>query len=129
MTHKASHPTFALILKRRRWSIRDAEVVLSAWRESGDSLSQFARRHGLEAWRLMRWRRQLTKGAAIQFHRVKVVPPPSLEDGVGHERGGARAARGSACRGPPGLRRGAARGSRPHGGVLAVLTLPSSVRI
>jgi hypothetical protein len=75
MTRKTSHPRFALVLKRRRWTAQDAEVVLSAWRESGDSLSRFASRHGLVAWRLMRWRRVLGKEAtpAIQFHRVHVA--------------------------------------------------------
>jgi transposase-like protein len=77
MTRKASDPTFAQILKRRRWTAQDAEAVLSTWRESGESLSRFARRHGLDAWRLMRWRRLLDKQGAIQFHRVKVVSSSS----------------------------------------------------
>lgn len=81
MMLKASQPTFALILKRRRWTTGDAEAVLSAWRESGDSLSQFASRHGLVAWRLMRWRRLLGKRATVQFHRVRVVSPSNRSMG------------------------------------------------
>ena len=77
MTRKASHPTIAQTLKRRRWTAQDAEAVLSAWRESGESLSRFARRHGLDAWRLMRWRRLLGKDGAVQFHPVKVVSTSS----------------------------------------------------
>lgn len=53
--------------------------MLSVWHESGDSLSRFASRHGLVAWRLMRWRRLLGKQATIQFHPVKLVRPPSRE--------------------------------------------------
>ena len=63
------------VVKRRRWSDHDAEVVLSAWQETGGCLSAFARKHGVDPWRLMRWRRRLGKGAAIRFHRVKVARP------------------------------------------------------
>ncbi len=80
MTRKPSHPTLAPVLKGRRWGAGEAEIVLAAWRESGVSLSAFARRHGLDAWRLMRWRRRLAKDAAIQFHRVEVVAAPSGEE-------------------------------------------------
>lgn len=64
-----------LVVKRRRWSVGDAEVVLSAWQEAGGSLSAFGRKHGVDPWRLMRWRRRLGKRAAIRFSRVKVVGP------------------------------------------------------
>jgi transposase-like protein len=74
MTRRTNEPTLALILKRRRWSVRDAEVVLSAWRESGETVTRFARHHGLVAERLLRWRRQ-SPGTVIQFHRVKVAAP------------------------------------------------------
>jgi transposase-like protein len=67
--------SFEAAVKRSRWSDRDAEVVLSAWQEAGGSLSAFARKHGVDAWRLMRWRRRLSKGSGIQFRRVKVVRP------------------------------------------------------
>ena len=99
MTRKPSHTTFAALLKRRRWSARDAEEVLSAWRESGEPLSKFAARHGLVAERLLRWRR-VTRGSAIQFRPVKVVRATRDEDpwvGSGVElvlRGGRRVAVG-----------------------------------
>ena len=73
MTRKQDDSTFASILKRQRWGAGDAEVVLSAWRKSGDSLTGFARRHGLQAWRLRYWVQQPTQGTAIQFRPVKVV--------------------------------------------------------
>lgn len=72
-----------LVVKRRRWSDHDAEVVLSAWQETGGSLSAFARKHGVDPWRLMRWRRRLGKGAAIRFHRVRVARPRADESSRG----------------------------------------------
>jgi transposase-like protein len=88
MTRTRSHAALGSVLKRRRWGAVEAEVVLAAWRESGVSLSAFARRHGLDAWRLMRWRRRLAQVTSIQFHRVKVVAAPRAEtaaDGSGLE--------------------------------------------
>ncbi len=73
MTHKPNHATVTGVLKRRRWSVRDAEVVLNAWRESGEPLSKFTARHGLVAERLLRWRR-VTRASGIQFRPVRVVP-------------------------------------------------------
>ena len=32
MAHKTRHLTFALILKHRRWTVRDSEAALYAWR-------------------------------------------------------------------------------------------------
>jgi len=73
-TRKTSDASLAAALKRRRWSVREAEAVLSAWRQSGESLTEFAGRHGLDAWRLMRWRRQLSQDSErIRFHPVQVV--------------------------------------------------------
>lgn len=99
MTRKPRHATLAAVLNRRRWSARDAEVVLAAWRESGERLSQFAARHGLVAERLLRWRR-VRRGSGIRFHPVQVVPSPRDEAasvGSGVElvlRGGRRVAVG-----------------------------------
>lgn len=74
MTRKTTDPTLALVLERRRWSAGDAEVVLSAWRESGEPVSRFAGRHGLVVERLLRWRRK-TAGTVMRFHRVRVAAP------------------------------------------------------
>jgi len=43
----------------RRWSPDDAEVILTAWQESGLSVAEFARAHGWDPMRLYRWRREL----------------------------------------------------------------------
>ena len=88
MVRTENGSSLEVALKRSRWSDRDAEVILSAWQEAGGSLSAFARKHGVDAWRLMRWRRRLSKGATIQFRRVELVRPRAetsssrAEDGV-----------------------------------------------
>jgi transposase-like protein len=51
----------ALNLRRRRWTIADARAALAALTASGLSPSAFARREGLSAERLYRWRRQLAE--------------------------------------------------------------------
>ena len=78
MVRKQSNPSLTVILKRRRWGTHDAAVVLSAWRASGASMSEFTRRHGLDTWRLHYWRRQQA-GEAIELHPVKIVPGPVRE--------------------------------------------------
>jgi transposase-like protein len=40
----------------RKWSTGEAERMLAAWRGSGESLSVFARRHGLNSERIRYWR-------------------------------------------------------------------------
>jgi transposase len=73
MTRKQVPSSLAPILKRQYWRSQDAEAVLSAARESGMSLSAFARRHGVQPRRLMRWRGWLAKNTLIRFHPVQVV--------------------------------------------------------
>jgi hypothetical protein len=97
MKRKSSNQAWRAVVERRRWTSRDAEAVLSAWRESGVSVSAFARQQGLEVERLLRWRRQVGS-AAVQFHPVALVSGsrrrPSNHDG-GVElvlRGGRRVA-------------------------------------
>lgn len=73
MTREHARSSLAPILKRRYWRAEDAELVLSAYRDSGLSLSAFCRRHGTNRQRLMRWRQLLAKGGPIRFHPVQVV--------------------------------------------------------
>lgn len=44
-----------IALGRRRWRAKDAEVVLAALAESGNTAAAFSRRHGLHPKRLQRW--------------------------------------------------------------------------
>jgi transposase-like protein len=74
MMSKSNQSVFSSISGRRHWRQSDAEAVVSAWRESGVSVSAFARRHGINVARLLRWRRRLAgNGETIQFHPVAVV--------------------------------------------------------
>jgi hypothetical protein len=48
-----------IALGRRRWRVKDAELVLAALAESGNTSAEFARRHGLQPKRLQRWQERL----------------------------------------------------------------------
>ena len=64
-------------VQKRRWSADDARRVLAAWGASGERLSPFARRHGLNPQRLTWWRDRLgeweTTPAATGGSLVPVV--------------------------------------------------------
>jgi hypothetical protein len=49
--------------------------MVDAWRESGETVAAFARRHGVDRRRMARWvRRVEAKGeVAVPFHPVRVV--------------------------------------------------------
>ena len=66
-------------LGRTRWTAESAQAVLSEQEKSGESLSAFARRRGLEAQRLYWWRKRLAEWGAAAPERgqrlVAVVTP------------------------------------------------------
>lgn len=41
------------------WTEADARIVLDHWRQSGDSLAEFARKRGVSAARVYWWRKRL----------------------------------------------------------------------
>jgi hypothetical protein len=57
------------------WREADARVLVDAWRNSGESLSGFAKRQGVERKRLARWVRRLegAAGGSLHFHPVRLV--------------------------------------------------------
>lgn len=58
----------------RYWGAGDARVVVEAWKESGQRLSEFARRHGIKARRLGGWAKRMeSPGEGMAFHPVRVV--------------------------------------------------------
>lgn len=64
----------------RYWQAEDARAVVEAWKESGDRLSAFARRHGIKPRRLSQWATRLEAASeAISFHPVQVVEAPPRE--------------------------------------------------
>ena len=62
-----------------RWSEADARRVLDAWRRSGRSAYAYAREHGMNAQRLLWWRKRLGEWehegrAPRRSARVRLVP-------------------------------------------------------
>ena len=45
----------------RRWTAAEARRVVAAWRESGQSMSAFARERGFDAQRLRWWRKRFAE--------------------------------------------------------------------
>ena len=77
------------------WRAASAELIVTAWEQSGETLAVFARRHGVRRERLARWRdrlRQARGPARLRFHPVKVRESPV--DGLGRS-GPANVAGGS----------------------------------
>jgi transposase-like protein len=61
------------IASRVYWREEDAGAVVAAWRASGESLSAFARQHGVQPRRVARWIRRLETAAPIRFHPVRLT--------------------------------------------------------
>ena len=67
------------------WSEAEGRTALAAWQASGQELKEFAKRHGLSAPRLARWRRRLDTGETggrtplqlISFAPIEVIERPS----------------------------------------------------
>ncbi|MDP2959447.1 MAG: hypothetical protein Q8N53_23715 [Longimicrobiales bacterium] len=64
------------VVALRYWRAGDARVVVEAWRRSGETLTGFGRRYGLQGRRLSRWARDLEGAGAeagVRFHPVRLV--------------------------------------------------------
>jgi len=63
------------VADRLYWREADARILVEAWRSSGETLSGFARRQGVERKRLARWVRRLegAAGGPLHFHPVQLV--------------------------------------------------------
>jgi len=62
---------------RRYWREAEARVLVEAWRSSGETLSGFARRHGVGPGRLGRWVSRLGEGGSpVRFHPVRLMGSP-----------------------------------------------------
>lgn len=58
-----------------RWTEIEAREVLRAWRKSGMTISEFARRRRLVPERLYHWRKKLDCGEDVEMVAVSVVDP------------------------------------------------------
>jgi transposase-like protein len=63
------------VVRRRRWREADAQIVLRVSRESGMSLSRFAREHGVQPARIWRWSARLGEqsNGSVVFHPVRLI--------------------------------------------------------
>lgn len=58
--------------REKTWTDDDARVVLDRWRQSGESVAAFCRKHGLTAERLYWWRKRLV--ASTPTSTLSLVP-------------------------------------------------------
>jgi len=63
------------VAKRPYWREAEARVLVDAWRDSGQVLARFARRHGVEPKRLARWASRLERETEkkVRFHPVRLL--------------------------------------------------------
>lgn len=70
--------------KNRYWREVDATMVLSLWRDSGQTLSAFCDQWGINVVRLRRWQKRLADVELPTFHPAVLVgrdEPPAVEAG------------------------------------------------
>lgn len=65
----------ARVAKRGYWKEADGRIMVEAWQSSGETLSEFADRHGVDLKRIARWASRLgrSKSEAVHFHPVRVA--------------------------------------------------------
>jgi transposase-like protein len=68
------------ILRRKRWSAKEAGKVVREAERSGKPLREFCRQHGLEYERLARWRRKLKRGKRGPKASPMLLPLRVVED-------------------------------------------------
>ncbi len=80
MEKREPEERWAQLLERRRWTARDASWALQQWEASGGAVSRFARRHGIDPNRLLRWRARLEprRRAAGESRQARVIPQTTL---------------------------------------------------
>jgi hypothetical protein len=62
------------VFRKSYWREADARAVVEAWQRSGEPISSFARRHGLQPHRLCRWGSRLRgRVRPVRFHPVRIV--------------------------------------------------------
>ncbi len=57
-----------------RWSREEAQEAINAWERSGESLTAFARRHGVVPQRLSWWRKRMAIGSAPKLAPLALLP-------------------------------------------------------
>lgn len=63
------------VVRAAYWREGDAREVIATWRRSGESRTQFCRRHGISVARLSRWVARLEgRPKTAAFYPVQVTP-------------------------------------------------------
>ncbi len=60
------------------WTPDDARRIFDEWRQSGDSLAAFARRHGISSARLYWWRKRLGT-ESLELSTLSLVPATVMD--------------------------------------------------
>jgi hypothetical protein len=63
------------VAQKRYWREAEGRAVITAWQRSGESLSSFARVHGVKPQRIVWWAARLKAGTSepVRFHPVRLV--------------------------------------------------------
>lgn len=67
--------------RARKWSAAEARAALDEWRRSGETVTGFARRHGMSAQRLYWWKKQLGGSASTWGAGPSLVPADVIAEG------------------------------------------------
>jgi transposase-like protein len=69
------------VRRRRYWREDDARLVVEAWRQSGLTMAEYAKLHGVHAKRLGRWAQRLqTSQPTVTFHPVQLRRDQPLKE-------------------------------------------------
>jgi transposase-like protein len=63
-----------------RWSAEEAREVITVWERSGESMTSFARRHGLSPQRLGWWRQRLAPSSTVTLVPATVRAAAAREE-------------------------------------------------
>jgi hypothetical protein len=65
----------AHVARRPYWREAEARVMVEAWRSSGEALSEFADRHGVDPKRIARWASRVgsSEPGVVRFHPVQLA--------------------------------------------------------
>src|SRR2546428_10164081 len=71
----SSKAEVARVARGRHWREADAQIMVEAWHSSGETLSEFADRQGVDSKRVARWASRLgrAKPEAMHFHPVRLA--------------------------------------------------------
>ena len=74
--------------RARKWTLEEAEEVLSEWKRSGLAGAEFARRRGISEKRLWYWLGKLRRLGVEPGGRGKLLPVRVVEGSLGYRGGG-----------------------------------------